>query len=102
MSTVIVQKWEEAELGWGTRPDGYSIHLSEPDRAAYVKNYWGTMPDTTPSEYSRPCGAPYEAEIDGDGYTALQASSSRGLRFSGNNYPGSGGKDGWMNLRAAS
>lgn len=26
---VICQKWEESERGWGTRPNGYSLHLAD-------------------------------------------------------------------------
>ncbi len=25
--TVIIQNWEESERGWGTRPDGWTIHI---------------------------------------------------------------------------
>jgi hypothetical protein len=31
---VVVQKWEEVEVGWSRKPDGYSIHLTEEDRLA--------------------------------------------------------------------
>ena len=86
---VIVQKWEESERGWGTRPDGYSIH---PDQAAldrYIKAYWKKMPDGVPDEYSRPHGTPYTADID------VNFKGQIGIRYWENNYPGNGGKDGW-------
>ncbi|PIO00317.1 hypothetical protein COT72_01270 [archaeon CG10_big_fil_rev_8_21_14_0_10_43_11] len=51
---VHVQSWIESERGWGTRPDGWSFHLSRADYAAFVKNYWDAQPDETPDEYSRP------------------------------------------------
>lgn len=53
---VLVQQWEESEAGWGTRPDGYSIHETGPDREDYISEYWDSMPDYVPSEYSRPYG----------------------------------------------
>lgn len=76
---LICQQWEESELGWGVRPDGYSLHKSEEDRDAFVLQYWAGMPDTPPSEYSRPCGDPYEVEVDQQTYDAV-LSSDRGLR----------------------
>lgn len=93
---VIVQKWEESERGWGTRPDGYSIH---PDKAAldrYVKAYWDRMPNETPDEYSRPHGTPYSAEVSDQ---AADFSGKDGIRYWDNKYPGSGGRDGWVNSR---
>jgi len=56
MPTVYVQLWEESERGWGCRPDGASIHLTEKDADAYVAAYWATMPSDSPNEYSRPAG----------------------------------------------
>lgn len=51
---VVVQYWEESERGWGTRPDGISVHLTDNDRQLYIQNYWRKMPDSIPDEYSRP------------------------------------------------
>lgn len=81
MPKVVVQKWEESERGWGTRPDGYSLH---PDMAAlkrYIAMYWKKMPDGVPDEYSRPYGDPYEADVDWD------AKGQLGERFHDNKYP---------------
>ena len=96
MPTVVVQKWEESERGWGIRPDGFSIHPDEEARKRFVDAYWQKMPDEVPEEYSRPSGQPYTADIsdemaakmDGDGHW-----------FYNNNYPGDGGKDGWHNAK---
>ena len=63
-NTVIVQTWEESERGWGTRPDGCSLHMSQSDREMFIKEYWAKMPKEIPDEYSRPSGEPYEAEVD--------------------------------------
>jgi hypothetical protein len=90
MIKVIVQKWEESERGWGTRPDGYSIHRTEEERQKYVDAYWKEMPDRAPAEYSRPCGTPYEAEIE-----EAELDGGR-IRFYIGDYPGDGGKDGWV------
>ena len=60
--TAIVVDWEESEAGWGTRPDGWTLHS---DRAAH-RAFLAAMRDreaaihggTVPAEYSRPVGRP--------------------------------------------
>lgn len=42
MPQVIVQKWEESERGWGTRPDGYSIHPDDAARKRFMR--WRLVP----------------------------------------------------------
>jgi len=79
MLPVICQKWEESERGWGQRPDGYSLHLTEEDRVAYIKAYWEVMPSDVPDEYSRPCGDPFVCEVDKD--TAEQLVFMNGIRY---------------------
>lgn len=96
--TLIVQKWTESERGWGCRPDGYSLHLSEADRAAFIKTYWDGMPDEVPDEYSHPDGTPYTFEADQATYDSVKASKN-GIRSYKRTYPGSGGVDGWMRVR---
>ncbi len=61
---VICQQWQEHERGWGTRPDGYSLHLTMADRNAYIEAYWAAMPDQVPDEYSHPVGDWYYTEVD--------------------------------------
>ena len=39
MKKVFVVEWEEYEKGWGTRPDGYSVHTSPAKRDAYKVKY---------------------------------------------------------------
>lgn len=94
MPTVVVQKWEESERGWGVRPDGFTMHLTEADRAAFVQAYWDRMPDEVPYEYSRPSGSPYLAQVSQEIYDKV-AKSKKGMWGDGNNYPGDGGTDGW-------
>jgi hypothetical protein len=94
--TVVVQKWEESERGWGCRPDGYSMHLSDAHRVAYIKDYWDGMPDyPVPDEYSRPDGTPYLADVDEKTYEEVKVTKN-GERYYRGPYPGSGGTDGWM------
>jgi hypothetical protein len=97
---VVVQKWEESEKGWGTRPDGYSLHLSEKDRADYVREYWAEQKAKSPQvpdDYSREDGTPYEAEVDKETFEEVKASKN-GIRDFGTP-PGSGGNDGWRRMK---
>jgi hypothetical protein len=78
--TVVVQEWEESERGFGTRPDGASLHLTEADRAAYCKEYWerekkrqgGQVPD----EYTRESGSPKIVEVDAAMYDKVKNSKN--------------------------
>ena len=54
MQIAFKLTWTESERGWGTRPDGYSLHLSENHAKKYVDDYWKKMPKDIPDEYSRP------------------------------------------------
>ena len=101
-----VQKWEESEAGWGTRPDGYSLHKNREDIAKFLddirqreEKLYGT--GVVPSEYSRPCGTPYLAEVEEDNLKERIDDSSHGVwGENGNRYPEpidpSDGKDGWV------
>lgn len=91
---IVVQKWEESERGWGTRPDGYSLHLSHSDRRLFIQKYWESMPKKVPDEYSRPDGTPYIADINENEYQEV-LKSEFGIRKIGTP-PGSGGIDGWV------
>jgi hypothetical protein len=92
-STIVwIQKWEESERGWGTRPDGYTIHSRKEDidnflkaMRAREKEHYG---DTVPDEYSRPDGDPYQAEIlDGAVIAELFVSQYGIWGANRNNYP---------------
>lgn len=56
MSNIAyLMEWEESERGWGTRPDGWSLHLSQADYTAFVNSHWATFEGKpTPDEYDRP------------------------------------------------
>lgn len=66
--TLLFQEWEESERSWGTRPDGWSLHLTRNHRDAYVKKHnedqhkffvsQGMSNDAVPDEYTRVCGEP--------------------------------------------
>lgn len=74
---VLCQEWEESERGWGTRPDGYSLHLDESDCSSFIKAYWAEQPDRiggmAPDEYSRPWGSPFRVDVSSSIYQQIQA-----------------------------
>lgn len=95
--TLIVQKWLESERGWGVRPDGYSLHLTDRNLQDFIAEYWARMPNEAPEEYSRPDGAPYTWEAGKKVYEEVKASKN-GIRDYGEP-PGSGGVDGFVRAR---
>jgi len=63
--TIVAQRWEERERGWGRRPDGWSIHITSEDHKKFVDIHWGQRPKgPTPAEYSCPDGDPILKEVD--------------------------------------
>lgn len=93
---LFCQKWEESESGWGTRPDGYSLHRSESDLAAFIQEYWEGMPNGVPAEYSRPCGEPYFVEASAEQFEAVMKSKHGVRYYSGAHPPAQPGTDGWV------
>ena len=79
---VYRQDWEESELGWGIRPDGYSLHLSLEDAAIFAKNYMIQQENYfkergvkgVPDEYSRVSGKAYEVDVDKKIYQEIRKS----------------------------
>ena len=81
---IVHESWLESERGWGVRPDGYSLHLSDEDRVSFIEAYWDTMPDEVPDEYSRPAGDPKSQAVSHEDYQKLLEARHRGeygLRF---------------------
>jgi hypothetical protein len=80
LKPVVVQDWEESERGWGVRPDGHSLHLTEADRTAYFKEYADGLPEEVPNEYSRLSGPPYIGDVDAKVYSEVK-NSKNGIRI---------------------
>lgn len=80
---VICQRWEESERGWGTRPDGYSLHLTKGDHKEFCKEYWDKMPKYIPDEYSREDGQPYICEVSSEVFEKVK-NSKNGIWCIGN------------------
>lgn len=51
---AIALEWEETERGWGTRPDGISIHTTSEEADRYVQAYNDCLHKECPAEYDRP------------------------------------------------
>ncbi|MEA3514383.1 MAG: hypothetical protein U9R34_02825 [Nanoarchaeota archaeon] len=77
---TIRQDWIELERGWGTRPDGCSLHKTIEDCRAYISHYWDSMPDSVPNEYERPAGEPYNISVPKELYDEM-AESDCGMRL---------------------
>jgi hypothetical protein len=105
---VICQKWEESERGWGTRPDGYSLHVDEAARLRFVAEFWRKqkqrLGEETPDEYSRQCGAPFACPVSDGIYKFVKAQGdgvfvwklhSKFPHVREKSYPWPGGTDGW-------
>lgn len=77
---IIVQEWDESERGWGCRPDGASLHLTQEDAKAYVQEYWATMPSIVPDEYERPSGSTKVIDVNTEVYERVKKTKN-GLRI---------------------
>ncbi len=91
---VIVQRWEVSYSEWGTEPAGFSLHLTNADREAYIGEYWDgpeAVPDTP---YLQPNGKPHKAEVDAETFAEVKASKN-GIRGFGHP-PGPGVTGGWV------
>jgi len=73
---IVRQDWLESERGWGTRPDGCSLHETLEDCRQFVKEYWDKMPASVPDEYSRPLGEPYITKVNKKMYAEVKESDN--------------------------
>jgi len=78
---AIMETWTESEAGFGTRPDGVSLHLNKEDYQSFTKDFWdnnGGGP--TPSEYSREDGKTQVINVTDDVYKEIEETKN-GLRL---------------------
>lgn len=95
---IVVQKWEESERGWGTRPDGWTMHLNPNALRTYLKKLADERAShkEVPDEYSRPCGSSYVMMVDEDTFNQIAEAPDQFIRGEGDIPPaGLQGKDGW-------
>jgi hypothetical protein len=88
MNKCILQIWEESERGWGTRPDGCTIHTDDDVRIKYIDSIYESrkIEKSIPDEYDRPIGKSIECFISDRLYEKInQVGSIRLLEHEKNN-----------------
>lgn len=77
MPTVYIQNWEESERGWGTRPDGFTIHPNKAACEQYIKDFYKKHNNLNyvPDEYTRTVGEPFEVQCTVAQYNRVVAES---------------------------
>jgi len=68
---IVAQAWVEFERGWGQRPDGFSLHLSDGARQRFIEQYNKGLPAEVPDEYSRPDGSPFVILVSEDDFAPV-------------------------------
>lgn len=79
--TVYIQNWEESERGWGTRPDGFTIHTSLKQLNEYITWYNKTFNNLSfvPDEYTRICGDPVKVEVSDELFERIEKATEKVL-----------------------
>ena len=75
---VICENWTETERGWGQRPDGFTLHLTEDDYVNYVKEYNEKFNNkkSVPDCYTRADGYPYPIRVNHVTYLKIMQSKN--------------------------
>lgn len=77
MNRCYFQRWEESERGWGVRPDGCSLHLSEELHKKYLTDIYNTRQnETIPYEYDRITGNQIECFVSDTIFNHLKEKSN--------------------------
>ena len=78
MNRVVLQIWEESERGWGTRPDGCSMHIDSKERERYIQAIYERRKSdaSIPNEYDRIVGEGIEAYIEDALFDLVQKGGS--------------------------
>jgi hypothetical protein len=75
--------WTEYERGWGSRPDGSTLHKDEATANKFIDDFYYKQENRfVPDEYDRP-GEPFITEINEEIEEALESSGSIWIKFSG-------------------
>ncbi len=87
MKKAYIETWTESEAGWGSRPDGISLHLSEEDYNKFVNKHWEYEKKLNPSgivphEYVRQDNDLRQIRVSDSLYNKiLKSKKFFGLRF---------------------
>lgn len=74
MKQAILESWTEFEIGWGCRPDGYTLHINEDARKRFIKAYnerFNAEPVAT-HDYSRADNKPQAVLVPNDVFERLK------------------------------
>jgi phage anti-repressor protein len=101
---VICQGWEEIEIGWGERPNGYTLHLDMASRNAFVQKMEESNEARKPfkngDEFSQPDSQPYKCKVNNKIFKEIQSKADKnGAWFTGD--PPTGKKSGWIPIEEA-
>lgn len=94
--SALCQQWEEVEVGWGERPDGFSLHLTWEGLHMYIQRCADR--DRGFSEYSRPDGKPYWIGVSAVLAESIRANSDTRYFGAEYAYPGDGGMGTWHDV----
>jgi len=72
---VVAQEWTESERGWGRRPDGFSLHLTNEACAEFIRRYNAKYNNEkeTPECYSFADGSPRVIDVGIKTYKKINA-----------------------------
>lgn len=87
---AVLQEWEESERGWGVRPDGATLHLTQTDRDIYVDGFnkeFNPPMDEAPDEYRRVSGPPRNIRVTPAAYAALIRQQLDGKTLDASTWP---------------
>lgn len=77
MNKISMQLWEESERGFGTRPDGCSLHVDSSELSRYVDSvYEQRLGLEVPNEYERVLGCEILAFVDDSIFGKIKESGS--------------------------
>ncbi len=73
---VVRQSWTEYERGWGCRPDGYTLHLTQKDCQLFIKDFNAKFNNepVAPDEYTRADNGNNVIGVDFETYQKIKAS----------------------------
>lgn len=77
---AFVETWTESERGWGTRPDGYTIHLSREAAVKFIEDYnkKHNTAASAPEVYTRADGNLTEIRVGKKTYQQLLDAMKKG------------------------
>lgn len=76
MNKIIMQLWEESERGFGTRPDGCSLHSDVAERDKFIRMIYEGRGSEVPDVYDRVVGDGMVAFVDDKLFNVIKRDGS--------------------------